>query len=165
MPPRLSAQNSSPTLPSASLQGSGLRKLSNWTGGSSTFPSGKSLWNPRSPSGDVVETLKSPTTCSSGWLRTVRNKVIVFFNRYQFDKVRRKSGIRWPHDVMRHCYGSYHVAMHDSADKTSLQMGHRGSDVLFSHYRDVVDREDAEAFWQVLPRSGEGLVRLSSGLI
>jgi len=61
-------------------------------------------------------------------------------------------GEPWPHDVLRHCYASYHLAMHGSADKTATQMGHRSTEMLFGHYRELVTKRDAERFWAILPK-------------
>ena len=59
--------------------------------------------------------------------------------------------ISWPHDIMRHSYASYHLAHFCSADKTALEMGHRDTQMLFRHYRQLVTREAAEAFWAIWP--------------
>ncbi|MDD4872482.1 MAG: tyrosine-type recombinase/integrase [Kiritimatiellae bacterium] len=75
----------------------------------------------------------------------------ITYLRKRFDLVRRKAGVKWAHDVLRHSYGSYHLAMYENAAKTSLQMGHRDTDVLFNHYRDLVDKEDAKRFWDIKP--------------
>jgi len=60
-------------------------------------------------------------------------------------------GEPWPHDAMRHSFGSYHVGMHGSADKTATQMGHRSTDTLFRHYRELVTKEEAAKFWSIFP--------------
>ena len=52
---------------------------------------------------------------------------------------------------LRHTFASMHLALHESADKTSHQMGHRKDDVLFEHYRKLVSRQEAENFWGILP--------------
>jgi integrase len=57
----------------------------------------------------------------------------------------------WPKNCLRHSFASYHLAMHESADKTALQMGHRSTTMLFEHYRELVTRSDAERFWGILP--------------
>jgi integrase len=57
----------------------------------------------------------------------------------------------WPKNCLRHSFASYHLAMHGSADKTATQMGHRSTDMLFRHYRELVAPEDAKAFWSIMP--------------
>ena len=59
----------------------------------------------------------------------------------------------WPHDVLRHCFASYHLAQHGSAERTSLQLGHHNTQMLFQHYREVVRPKDAKAFWEIAPPS------------
>lgn len=86
----------------------------------------------------------------------------MYFGRYEFDKVRRKAKVQWAGDIMRHSYGSYHLAHYEDAAKTSLQMGHIRADVLFNHYRDLVSREQASEFWGIFPHSESNLIRLAA---
>ncbi len=70
--------------------------------------------------------------------------------RNQLREARRKAGITaWPHNCLRHSYASYHVALHESADRTALQLGHTNSQMLFQRYRAVVRKGDAEEFWAI----------------
>lgn len=96
------------------------------------------------------------------WLLPHRQESgLVFFSRGAFEYIRLKGNIRWAGDICRHSFGSYHLAMHDNAALTSLQMGHQGTDVLFEHYRDIVTREDAKAFWSIRPVGVSQVVQLS----
>jgi integrase len=55
-------------------------------------------------------------------------------------------------DGFRHSFGTYHLALHEDANKTANQMGHRGNtDLVFSHYRKLVPKEDGKAFFEVTP--------------
>jgi len=54
----------------------------------------------------------------------------------------------WGHDIMRHSFASYHLALHESADKTALEMGN-SPQILFKHYRELVKKADAERFFQI----------------
>ena len=40
----------------------------------------------------------------------------------------------WPHNALRHSFGSYHLAYHGDATKTAYQMGHKSTDVVHNHY-------------------------------
>ena len=61
-----------------------------------------------------------------------------------------KAGIKkWPKNCMRHCYASYHLAAHKSAALTALQLGHADTNMLFSHYRELVRGVDADRFWKI----------------
>jgi integrase len=97
------------------------------------------------------------------WLAPYRQEAgVIYFGRYEFDKIRREGNIRWASDIMRHSYGSYHLALHEDAPRTALQMGHSRTDVLFQHYRDLVKREDAESFFDIRPDSRPGVIEISA---
>ncbi len=59
--------------------------------------------------------------------------------------------ITWQPDIMRHSFASYHLAMHTSVDKTTLELGHRDSKMLFAHYRELVTKEAAQSYWDIRP--------------
>ena len=56
----------------------------------------------------------------------------------------------WPVDVLRHSFGSYHLAQHQDAAKTALEMGHTTTKTLFEHYRNLVKPAAARAWWSIL---------------
>lgn len=59
------------------------------------------------------------------------------------------SGVPWPNNATRHSFVSYSVALHGAKD-TALRAGH-SEDMLFQHYRALVTKADAEAFWAIRP--------------
>lgn len=60
--------------------------------------------------------------------------------------------VEWSSDVMRHSFASYHIELHQSADKTALQLGHQGSTkMLFRHYKATVTKKEAAEFWELRP--------------
>lgn len=62
------------------------------------------------------------------------------------------AGIKdWPHNAARHTFASCHLAAHQNAAKTALELGHKGTDVLFDHYREIVARKDALAYFKIMP--------------
>ena len=69
----------------------------------------------------------------------------------RFEKAVKAADLNWAHDIMRHSYASYHLAFHQSADKTALEMGHRDTQMLFRHYRELVTKEEAQAYWKIEP--------------
>lgn len=73
--------------------------------------------------------------------------------RKRVEHVRRMAKIPWGHDCMRHSFASYHVALHGSAEKTALEMGHSGTATLFAHYRELVTKEDAQKFFSTTPNT------------
>jgi integrase len=64
-----------------------------------------------------------------------------------------KSGVKMKQNVFRHTYASYLVAHFQSAERVALLLGHRGSDMLFRHYRDYVAKEQADRFINLKPSS------------
>ena len=86
----------------------------------------------------------------SEWLLPFRLQKVCF-SRKGLELVRQKADVAWAHDILRHTYGSYHLAQDNDASKTSLQMGHMRSDVLFNHYRNLVNPGEAEEFWNIKP--------------
>ena len=59
-----------------------------------------------------------------------------------------RAGIeKCPTNALRHSFASYHLAKFQDAPALALQMGHTTTAMLFSHYREVVTTEAAEAYW------------------
>jgi integrase len=58
----------------------------------------------------------------------------------------------WPANGLRHSFASYHLAKFQDAPALALQLGHTTTAMLFSHYREVVTPEAAEAYWQITPK-------------
>lgn len=56
-----------------------------------------------------------------------------------------------PHNAFRHSFASYHVAWKRDFQDTALIMSHKGTDILFKHYRGVAKKEDAERFFDIYP--------------
>jgi integrase len=94
----------------------------------------------------------------------------IYFSRHWFDKARGvhrnnkkiEPIVPWSGDVMRHSYGSYHLGMHEDAARTSLQMGHTTQGILFEHYRNLVTKEDSEAFWSIVPATTGNIIPLGA---
>lgn len=56
----------------------------------------------------------------------------------------------WPHNALRHSFGSYHYAQYREENRTAAEMGNSPA-VVFRHYRALVKREAADAFWMLRP--------------
>jgi integrase len=63
----------------------------------------------------------------------------------------------WPHNALRRTYASNHLAYHQDAAKTALQLGHTESGTLFRHYRELVRPDEARAFWRISPPEGSAI--------
>jgi len=72
--------------------------------------------------------------------------------RKRLARVVQIAGLKWKPDIMRHSFASYHLAYLQSADKTALEMGHRDTQMLFRHYRELVKYEDSKQYWDIRPR-------------
>jgi integrase len=74
--------------------------------------------------------------------------------RRRFPAAVQAAGINhWPHNALRHSFASYHLARHQDAAKTALELGHAESVTLFRHYRELVRPDEASAFWAIFPTS------------
>ena len=64
----------------------------------------------------------------------------------------------WPHNALRHSFGSYHYAKFKNENLTAAEMGNSPA-VVFKHYRALVKPEAVEAYWRISPPgAGKGLM-------
>jgi hypothetical protein len=63
------------------------------------------------------------------------------------------SGVERKDNGLRHSFASYHLALHEDAPKTALQIGHQSPAVLFEHYRELTAPEEALRYWNIRPRT------------
>jgi integrase/recombinase XerD len=69
---------------------------------------------------------------------------------------RRHLGLaRWPQDLCRHTAASYLLAHYQDAGRVALELGN-SPQVLLTHYREIVTREEAKKFWALRPRGKTG---------
>jgi integrase len=77
--------------------------------------------------------------------------------------VRQRAGLfrGYPHNAARHSFVSFHLAKYQDAAQTAYLAGH-SEQMLFGHYRELVETADAETFFGLLPDPSalaEGLAR------
>lgn len=88
------------------------------------------------------------------WLSEFRGRTGLIVNFQTRRKLRRLRGLMgwdsWPKDILRHTCASYLMAKHRDAALVSDWLGNSPS-ILLTHYRELVSREDALAFWDLLP--------------
>lgn len=66
--------------------------------------------------------------------------------------LRRQAGdVPWPDDCMRHSYASYGYDLTRDAGLIASEMGHRGTDIFFRHYRGLVQPGDGARYFAILP--------------
>ncbi|HET6456794.1 MAG TPA: hypothetical protein VFI02_20540 [Armatimonadota bacterium] len=61
----------------------------------------------------------------------------------------------WPNNATRHCFASYHLAMHQDAGRTAFELGHTGdAKLLYKHYRNPnITSVEAERYWKITPNA------------
>ena len=72
-----------------------------------------------------------------------------------YQAVRRVAGIGADKDILRKSFVTYHLAAYHDVNKTRSIIGHETGDVLFQHYRGLATRKEGNAFFEILPTSGE----------
>jgi integrase len=94
------------------------------------------------------------------WLAPyARKEGKIGFSRFIFRAVRKTANIEWPKDVMRHCFGTYHSAMHEDNGKTSAQMGHTRTSELFKSYKNLVKKSAAAEYWKIMPEKNHQIIQ------
>ena len=86
-----------------------------------------------------------------GWL-SLGGSLPIKNKRKRLKAIREAARVKWGQDIMRHTFASYHLAYHGSPDRTAHELGHRDTNMLFRHYRQLVTREEAEKFWVITPK-------------
>ena len=60
-------------------------------------------------------------------------------------------------NLLRHSFGSYRLAMLENVGKVSLEMGN-SPEIVFSNYRELVERSAAEAWFSIHPESSKNKI-------
>jgi integrase len=64
---------------------------------------------------------------------------------------------KWPHNAMRHSFGSYAVRQWNDLPKVSYEMGN-SVQVCRRHYEQVVTKSEAERFWSLRPSEAKNII-------
>ena len=77
--------------------------------------------------------------------------------RVRMDQARSAAGItEWPQNALRHSFASYHLAHFENAAELALELGHTNAQLIFAHYRQLVEPKDAAHYWNIMPsRAGK----------
>ena len=96
---------------------------------------------------NLVEWLVSCGKCN-GPITPERN-IDVFSERMR--GLSQKAGISpWPHNAMRHSFGSYSLGKTKDENLTATEMGNSPG-VVVRHYRAVVKETDVADYWRLRP--------------
>jgi integrase len=68
----------------------------------------------------------------------------------------------YPHNGIRHSFGSYHYELHRNEQLTASEMGNSPA-VIFRHYRDLVNPADAKRYFAITPRNLDRLSKMMMG--
>jgi len=68
-----------------------------------------------------------------------------------FKKVRKGLEVKWIKDGARHTFASCVCAL-EGTEKAVEQMGHQSPTMLYRHYRTLIDKEQAKAFFEIYPK-------------
>ena len=86
---------------------------------------------------------------ATGPIRAKNHRKLVELSRDQ-------AGIKkWPKNAMRHSFASYHFELHGDSKKTAKDLGHRGEDLLFSHYRSLTKKGSGSQYFSIFPTKTE----------
>jgi integrase len=104
------------------------------------------------------------------WLLSIKNRTGVIAPassfRRRFNTVRPVAGFRtwqspkgdiWHHDVLRHTYGSCWLAIHQNRPLLAEHMGNSVR-IITKHYKRMVSRGQAEAWFNVIPLAAEKIL-------
>lgn len=61
----------------------------------------------------------------------------------------------WPANALRHSFASYHLAHFKNAAELALEMGHTNQQMIFDHYRQLVQPKEAARYWKIFPASAD----------
>ena len=58
----------------------------------------------------------------------------------------------WPHNALRHSFGSYYFGRTKNENHTASEMGNSPA-MVYKHYREVVRPAEVEKYWKIVPAS------------
>lgn len=78
------------------------------------------------------------------------------------DLIEKAGIVDYPHNGLRHSFGSYHYEQHRNEQLTASEMGNSPA-MIFRHYRDLVRPADAKLYFSITPRNLDRLIRKRLG--
>lgn len=76
--------------------------------------------------------------------------------RRRYDALRDAAEVLLPKNTLRHNFGSYYYAKTRDDRKTASAMGN-SPEMVFRHYRGIVEAEPAKKYWEIEPACGRGI--------
>jgi integrase len=87
------------------------------------------------------------------WLKACKNIGSIAPHDYdqRMRRLRRRAGLDYPQNAMRHSFAGYHIARHKNAPATAVLLGHPNPSLLYKTYYELVTEDDAERYWNIYP--------------
>lgn len=83
--------------------------------------------------------------------------------RTGLDKARKAAKITdWPHNAGRHSFASYHFAHYKDQGALAAALGHPDARLLFSTYRALVSKKEAQTYWSIKPEQENNVTSISA---
>ena len=67
--------------------------------------------------------------------------------------------VPWKRNALRHSFGSYRMEVTKNAGQVALEMGNSAG-VVMKHYFEIVDKEDAVAYWSIAPDKTDKVIAM-----
>lgn len=102
----------------------------------------------------------------AAWLAAYATKTntteLVLKSNFQnrLDAWKKKNGLQWKNNALRHSAASYYLALCGDEYKTAAQLGH-SIQVLKTNYKGLVKEKDARAYWDILPPENKEPLRVN----
>ena len=97
---------------------------------------------------DILVEWLNPLQKTTGPISPEHN-IDVFSERLH--KLAVQAGITpWPHNALRHSFGSYFLGKTKDENLTSSEMGN-SPEVIIKHYRALVRETDVKSYWRIAP--------------
>lgn len=89
------------------------------------------------------------------WLERADLKQLCSLSKRQQASLRDRAyiltGIHPPHNALRHSFATYHCALYSSADRASYLMGHTNPGEIWSSYKGIATKADAQKYFAIVP--------------
>jgi integrase len=86
------------------------------------------------------------------WLRRYPGEGVIAYSRRDLRHIVKKTGLQWTPDVLRHTFGTFHLATSGDIGKTATVMGNSPA-MVKRHYLNMRTPEQAKEFWEIAPKT------------
>lgn len=108
---------------------------------------------PICPQGKTLERRRQALHAALGYRATIGQK--------EKRAVANPDAPEWPQDVMRHSYGSYHLAKYENENQLAIYMGN-SVQIIRKHYKRVVSKAATRDYWGIVPQGTYAIEKAST---